>query len=280
VPRLLATACALLLTASPAMAQPEAEPAPAEPAPAEPAPAEVEAAPPGGAPPVLPAPTLEEEEPIAPAEPLPEAPPTEEEQRRPQILEHIGTGDHPEWEDDEDAELPRDYAFEVPSDQRSNNNTPENPQNPQLISVDEEQEVPPFHLGVGGGWARLLAAVPLDFFRLEERFEARIPDFPELRLGGAAWQMIGDDSYVVGGGLRVGMGVRICDGGGVVCEGLVYVQPGFAAGRTGTRFDLHAGLSLRLVLDRLGLVSIDGAYSLLLESSSIVMLGGAAGFVF
>jgi len=151
------TACTLLLLAAPAAAQTETDEAETDEAETA---AEEEPPPPDGEVPVLPAPTLEEEEPVAPAEPLPAAP--EEEDERPQILEHIGTGDHPEWEDeDEDGELPRDYAIEVPDDQRSNNNTPENPQNPQVMGVDEEQEVPPFHLGVGGGWSRLLAGVPL-----------------------------------------------------------------------------------------------------------------------
>jgi len=273
VSRLLAAACALLLVAAPVAAQTQGEEAPAE---ADP-PAETDP-PSEGEVPVLPAPTLEEEEPIAPPEPLPPEP--EEEEGQPQILEHIGPGDHPEWEDGEDGDVPRDYAFEVPGDQRSNVTQPGNPQAPQFPSVDEEQEVGPFHLGVGGGWARLLAGIPLDFFRAEERFEAMVPDFETLRLGAAAWQMVAEDRFVVGGGVRIGLGVRICDGAGVICEGSVFFQPGFAAGLTGPRFDLHAGLSLRLILGQLGLLSIDGGYSLLIEGNSIVHLGGTAGLVF
>ena len=68
----------------------------------------------------LPAPTLEEEEPVAPPEPLP-AP--EEEEESPQILSHIGIGDHPEWEEDNEAEVPRDIPFEGPGDARSSQAT-------------------------------------------------------------------------------------------------------------------------------------------------------------
>lgn len=245
----------ILGSASMALAQ-EGEPTPDEPAEA-PAP--------------LPAPTLQGEEPLAPAEPT--AAPEEE---APQILMHIGSGDHPEWADEPSGELPRDIGFEVPGDARQVTGG-------AVPGVNAREPLPPFVVTIGAGFARLLAVTPIDFFRLEERFEATVPDFPTLRLGAAATQMFGDnDNYVVGGGARIGMGTTVCDdGGGLQCEGVIFVQPGFLSGQLGTRFDLNASLSLRVILERLFELAIDGGYSLQIDGdASLFHVTGQAGFVF
>jgi len=221
--------------------------------------------------PALPAPTLEGEEPVAPAEPT-----TAPELEEPQILMHIGSGDHPEWEDQTAENVPRDIGFEVPGDAR-----PE--PGGAVQGVNPQEPLPPFTLAVGAGFARLLGVVPFDFFRLEERFEATIPDFPQLRLGAAATQMFGSDgNYIVGGGARIGMGTTLCDdGGGLQCEGAIFVQPGFLTGQVGTRFDLNASLGLRLILERLVALAVDGGYSLEIDgNASLFHVTGQAGFVF
>jgi len=250
--RAIATTLALLFFAAPARAQ-DAEAAPIE----------------------LPPPTLEEETPALPPEPLPE-PPAEEGES--QILLRIGPGDHPEWEGSEPA--PRDIPFETPGDARSNQATPDNPQGGQIYGTDPEEPLPPFVLAAGAGYARFLASMPVDFFRIEERFEATIPDFPTFRLGAAASQMFGANGYLVGGGVRLGLGVPLCDAGDFVCDGVAYVQPGFLAGLIGARFDLAALLSLRLILVRTVQVAVEGGYSLLFDGASLLYVTGSAGFVF
>ena len=220
--------------------------------------------------PALPAPTLEEEEPLAPPEPT-----TAPEEEAPEILAHIGPGDHPEWDENESGALPRDVSFEVPGDTRYASGA--------SVGVDPQEPLPPFVVAVGAGFARLLGVVPIDYFRLEERFEATIPDFPTLRLGAAATQMFGSDgNYIVGGGARIGMGAVVCDdGGGLQCEGVIFVQPGFLTGQLGTRFDLNASLSFRLIVERLIELAVDGGYSLGIDgNASLFHVTGQAGFVF
>ena len=222
-------------------------------------------------PPALPPPTLTEDPSDAP-EPAPDD--------EPHILTHIGTGDHPEWEG-ERGEVPRDVAFEPPASAATEG--PDAPPGAQTVvpSVRPEEPPPPFVVGVGVGWARLLAMVPIDLLRLEERFEVSIPDFRMLRVGAAATQMLGDAGYVVGGGARVGMGVSVCETGGIVCEGVITVAPGFLTGLVGTRFDLNASLSFRLLIERVLWLAADGGYSLqFADSVSIVHLTLQLGLLF
>lgn len=267
--RSLATCLALLCLTATARAQ---EAAPDEDVASEAAPAEE-------APPELPPPTLEGEEPVAPPEPLPVAPGEEESQ--PQILTRIGPGQHPDWEEDEDGEsVPRDIPFETPGDMRSSQGTAEHPQGGQIYSTDPEVPSPPFVLAAGAGFARFLAATPLDFFRIDERFEATIPDFATFRIGASATQMIGENGFLVGGGVRLGLGVPLCDTGDVICDGVVYVQPGFMAGLTGPRFDLNALMSLRLNLFHVAQVAVEGGYSFIADAGNLLFVTGSAGVLF
>lgn len=260
--RPLAVACALLCLTATARAQDEAaEPEDGAPGPTAP----------------LPPPTLEEEEPVAPLEPLP-AP--EEEEREPQILTRIGPGQHPEWEDDADEEPPRDIAFETPGDLRSSQATATNRPGLRFDGQEPEEPTPPFVLAVGAGWARYLSTVALDFFRIEERFEATIPDFPILRIGAGAAQMFNENGYLVGGGVRLGLGTPFCDLGGVTCDGVAYVQPGFLAGLSGPRFDLDALLSVRINVERVFQLALEGGYSLGIEAVSMPHLSLSAGGLF
>ncbi len=275
--RVILLACALCSVACPASAQEEEEETdPASEAPdaeapdADDQPLVLELAP------ELPTPTLEGAEPIGSAEPLPE-PPAEP---QPTILNHIGLGDHPEWEESEDdGEIPHDIAFETPGDPRGTTTTPDR-RGAQVYGVDPEEEPPPYVLAAGAGYARFLAATPVDFFRIEERFEVALPELSGIRLGAAASQMFNDQSYVFGAGVRVGMGVNLCDTGHMQCEGVIYVQPGFLAGLTGPRFDLNASLGLRLLLWRLLSVSVDGGYSLLFDGNSLLHVTGSLGVLF
>ncbi len=253
--RSIAGLVALSCLASPAQAQDE-EPAPIE----------------------LPPPTLVEETPALPPEPLPEPP---EEEGESQILLRIGPGDHPEWEGSETA--PRDIPFETPGDLRTTEDLRQSAPGVRLDSTDpepDERPLPPFVLAAGAGYARFLSTEPIDFFRVEERFEATIPEFTTLRLGASASQMFGENGYIVGGGVRLGLGVPFCRNADLVCEGVAYVQPGFLAGLTGPRFDLDALLSLRLILARTVQVAAEGGYSLLFDGNSLLHVTGAAGFVF
>jgi hypothetical protein len=232
----------------------------------------------GPAPVELPAPTLEEAEPVAPPEPMPEPP---EEEGEPQILLRIGPGDHPEWEGSEPA--PRDIAFETPGDLRTTEDLRQRSAGLRLESADEEPDeppLPPFVLAAGAGYSRFLSTVPIDFFRVEERFEVTIPELSLLRVGAAASQMFGANGYLVGGGVRIGLGVPFCRAGDLVCDGAAFVQPGFLAGLIGARFDLDALLSLRLILVRTVQVAVEGGYSLLFDGNSLLHVTGSAGFVF
>lgn len=231
-----------------------------------------EGAPEEGTPPALPAPTLEEPPP-GPPEPLPEP---EEEEEQPEILHRISVGDHPEWEIEEGEEVPRDISFEVPGDTRTHT-----PSGQIQLPSDEEPSVPPtFGLGVGAGFARLLGAIPFDYFLLNQRFEARIPDFPALHLGAAVSEMFNDGDYLVGGGARIGLGATWCDAGWVVCEGIATIQPGVMGGpMLGVRFDLHAELDLRFHFRGLLELGVVGGYSLLGETS-LLQVGGEAAIVF
>lgn len=225
----------------------------------------------------LPPPTLDEEEPVVPPEPLPA--PEEEEESQPEILTRIGPGQHPEWEDDGEPTA-RDIAFETPGDLRSTQASPGNQPSARFDEARPEQPAPPFVIAAGAGWARFLSTVPLDFFRIEERFEATIPEFTTLRIGAGASQMFGPEGYLVGGGVRIGMGVPFCDLGDVVCDGVAFVQPGFMAGLTGPRFDLDALLSLRMNFLRAGQLALEGGYSLLFDGASLLHVTLTGGFLF
>lgn len=232
-----------------------------------------EEAAPAAPPTALPPPTLEEEEPIAPAEPQPAPEP-----EQPVILHRIGTGDHPEWEDE--GELPRDIAFETPGDQRVATNQQAPAPQAQLPAAAPDVAPRTFELGVAGGYARLLAAEAIDLVRVEERFEARLPELEVLRLGVGATQMFSDTRFFVGGGVRIGFGAFFCEAGWVQCEGVATVQPGVLYGDIlGVRFDLNASLDLRFLIEHLVELSIGGGYSLLGELS-LLHVTGQVGFVF
>jgi len=161
----------------------ESAPPAAEESPEEEPPPEPEESPRLQLAPDLPAPTLEGAEPIGSAEPLPEM---TSEPEQPTILEHIGTGDHPEWESDDDGELPHDISFETPGDPRSTVTTPTS-SGPGAHGTQPEEEPPPYVLAAGAGFAQYLTVGgSLDFFRVEERFEATIPELSGIRLGLAA----------------------------------------------------------------------------------------------
>lgn len=222
----------------------------------------------------------ESESPVLPTVTLPDEPPPEpvaaEPEEEPAILHRIGLGDHPDWENE--SEAAPDVAFEVPGDQRTNAPTPQ--PRTQLEGVDLEEGPALFSVAVAGGYARLLATQPLDFFRLEERFEARIPAFPVLRVGVGASQMIATDGYLIGGGPRIGLGAYFCGASWIQCEGVANVQPGVMGGsHLGVRFDLNASLDLRFLLARLVELSLGGGYSLLQELS-LFHLTGQVGLVF
>ena len=83
------------------------------------------------------------------------------------------------------------------------------------------------------------------------------------------------------GGVRAAMGAQICEDRQIFCEGLVWIQPGVLTGDIVTRFDLNAGLSLRITLWRLFQLAAAGGYSLDFDgANSIIHVGGQAGFVF
>ena len=217
----------------------------------------------------LPAPTLDDPPPIAPDEPLPSDP-----DPQPEILTHIGTGDHSEPE-----ELPADIAFEVPGDARSTNSTPEHRPGLELRDQEPDEPLPPFLLSATAGFARFLGPSTLDFVRIEEHFEWTIPEFPVLRIGVGASQSLSGDRYVVGGGARIGMGVPFCHERRLTCEGAVFVQPGFLAGLTGLVFDLNASLTLRLVIGSAFVIEANGGYSFL-GAGSLLHVTGGLGVVF
>lgn len=222
--------------------------------------------------PALPAPVLDD--PSAPSEPIPE--PEEEE---PEILLHIGPGDHPEWEGQE--EVPENAPFVIPEPTvGAGNAVPQSIARAPANSVDPEEPSPLFSITAGAGFARLLAVEAIDYFRAEERFEARIPDIPTLRLGVAATQMVNDSDYILGGGARLGLGAYLFDEGGVRIEGVATVQFGVLAGPlVGPRFDVNGSFDIHFAFDQLVQLSINGGYSMLFDDS-LFHLTGHLGFLF
>ena len=231
-------------------------------------------------PPTLPPPTLSPEEMDPPPEPLEgeEVPePPEEEEGETEILMHIGTGDHPEWEEENAREVPRDVAFEVPGDARTGQGV-----GASSVSIDEERFGEPreFALGAGVSWARLISATEIDFLRVDQRFDWRVPDFPALRLGIGASQSFAANQWLVGGGLRAGLGTYFCESRLVRCEIVAVVQPGVLGGDVlGPRFDLHAALEAHFDFAGVFGAWVTGGFSQL-GTESMVHLGGVAAFLF
>lgn len=220
-------------------------------------------------PPPLPTPTLDEEPVLT--EPLPE--PEPEPQGR--ILYRIGPGMHPEWEEDDrrEAPLPPDIAFEIPNDARTTGA-------PMRLPIeDTTPEARTFGVSLGAGFARLLGTEPVDFFRVEQRFHARVPGMDFLYLGAAASQMFGDNAVLGGGGARIGFGATFCGAREIRCEGVAFVQPGVLAGDLlGARFDLHAALEARFLFPPMLELGVSGGYSFLGGASMfhVTAMGGLA----
>ncbi|GAB5549452.1 MAG: hypothetical protein SangKO_092120 [Sandaracinaceae bacterium] len=210
-----------------------------------------------------------------PPEPL--EPPPEEEEGEPQILYRIRTGDHPEWEEENARQVPRDVSFEVPGDARTGTGV-----GAEATAIDEERfgEPSEFAIGAGVSWARLLTSVDIDFVRVEERFDWRIPDFGQMRLGLSASQSFAANQYLVGGGLRAGLGAYFCETRLVRCEIVAVVQPGVLAGDVlGARFDLHGSLEAHFDFDGVFGAWVEGGFSIL-GTESMFQVGGVAAILF
>lgn len=189
-------------------------------------------------------------------EPEPEGPP---------ILEGVGWSyrDREDGNDEEAEPLPDDIPFVVPGDLRTRS---VEHGRLALPGLDESPtHPPPFLVSLGAGFTRQLNQDPVHYFRLQQRFEARVPGLDMLRLGAGAAQMIGDH-FLFEGGARIGLGAGFCDEPGIYCEGVVAVQPGIALGDFGTFFALDADLDIRVVFDRLLLISAGASLSFIGEA--------------
>ena len=213
------------------------------------------------------APSLDVEvEPDPPPEPTPERVP---------ILERIG----PSRRREPAQASTRDVPFVVPSaaqDARIQGQGLELP-------PEEPPEPPIFDIAIGAGWTRQLANIALDYVRLEQRFEARIPDFLGLFVGVGVAELIdptGVAGYIIEVGPRVGFGAGFCDDSLVRCEGVVYVQPGVAAGPyIGVQFDFQGALDLRFLFARILELSAGAALSFI-DGTTFVSASGNVGLRF
>ena len=213
----------------------------------------------------LPAPTLEDPEPVASPEPLPE-PVEEAPEPDGEVLFRLSGDDAPP--------PPRDVAFEVPGDQRTSTESATVP-----TSAPPETPVPPFAIAAGVGWARIDGAVPVDMVRIEQRFDARVPDFESLRLGVGVAEMFGQE-LLVEAGVRAGLGTYFCSDSWVHCEIAATLQLGVAAGDAlGVEFDLHGELELRFLLEHILELTAVGGYSLI-GPRSLFHATGVVGIVF
>lgn len=204
--------------------------------------------------------------------PAPELPSPEieepEEEERPQILMRITRGqlDDPLAVDEEDDEgpLPRDIPRET-----SEMGSMDQPRAPEA-EREEGYRPPPFSIGVGVGWTRLIS-LTFDMFMLHQRFEARIPEFPALVLGAGISEMFAD-RYLIAGGPRVGLGAVMFDERWIACEALVTIQPGVAAGDLGVYFDLNGTLDIRFSMWRTVELGLSGGIHFL-GNATMVDLG-------
>lgn len=194
------------------------------------------------------------------------------------ILERIGPSRRAAREDEEQdtaeapGRLPDDIAFVVPGDLRTREAR-------GALPAAEPPPPPTFLVSLGAGFTRQLANVAVDYLRLEQSFEARIPELLDLRVGLGVAELISDDLFVFEIGPRVGLGAGFCNERALRCEGVVQVQPGVAAGYLGVAFDLHARLELRLLIERVVELSAHGAFSLI-GGTTFVGAGGNVGIAF
>ncbi len=206
------------------------------------------------------APTLEVElEPDPTHEPTPERVP---------ILERIGPPPRRE-------PAPRDVPFTVPSDAQD-----ARIQGQGLELPPEEPPEPPiFGIAIGAGWTRQLSNIAIDYVRLEQRFEARIPDFLGFFVGVGVAELFDLTSpgggFIIEVGPRAGFGAGFCDDRLVQCEGVVFIQPGIAAGDLGLQFDFQGALDLRFLFARLVELSGGAAISFIGGTSFITVSGNA-----
>lgn len=147
--------------------------------------------------------------------------------------------------------------------------------------IEPEWKPSPFRISAGAGWSRLLAVQPIDYARIEERFEARIPDFEALTVGVGLAQLVDlDGRFLFEGGARVAFGFFFCAESWVRCEGGIALQPGVIAGDSlGVQFDLHGALDMRFLLEERVEINLTGAYSLV-GPTSLVHVTGLVGVVF
>ncbi len=229
------------------------------------------------APPALPAPQLEE--PGLPTEPGDgENDDDEERDGRTELLLHIGDRPPPDPPPTRGTVMggPTDVPFAVPGDQRLSPGGMSAPPRPE----DEPRQPPLFEIGATVGWSRLLADMALDYIYVEERFEMRLADLPDLRLGIAAAQHFrGNEGFIFEGGLRVGYGVYFFDDRDAMAEAVVWVQPGYAGGDVGHSFDLAAALEARLQLGGWLEISVQGGFSLI-GNTPLTKLGGGLAITF
>lgn len=182
----------------------------------------------------------------------PEEPPT------PPILERIG----PLHRLQPQGELTPDVAVTLP--QRAERD-PEDARRTLTLPGQAATPPPLFELAAGGGltW-RLANPGPIHYLRLDQRFEARIPDLPDFFLGAGVAELfeLGSLSRViVEAGPRFGLRTTFCEIDLVRCEGVAHVQPGIAFGALGAHFDLQAGLDARFLFKRVFLLSAGGDIS-------------------
>lgn len=200
------------------------------------------------------------------------------------ILERVGGRPHRAEDGERRAtagteSAPPDVAFVVPmGPQGAAGDLRANTSNLRLPGQNT-QPAPPYGISAAAGFTRQLAMEPIDYVRVEERFEARIPGFSELRLGVGSAQMINSQYFVIEAGPRVGMGAYFCDTPEMKCEGIIDLQPGVAFGSFGVLFDLNASLDLRLQIERVFEVGVSGAFSFI-GDGTFLSLGGMLGVTF
>lgn len=214
-----------------------------------------------------PAPSLEVElEPDPTQEPTPDPVP---------ILERVGpVHRHPPA-----AEAQPDVAFTLPDPERRDPRVAR-----QGFQLPAEEPAPPpiFGVAIGAGFSRLLANIAIDYLRLEQRFEARIPELSGFFVGAGVAELFDPtsiDRYIIEVGPRAGFGASFCDDRLVRCDGVVLVQPGVAAGHLGVQFDFQAALEVRFLFARLLELSAGGTFSFV-GSATFVSLAGNVGLAF
>ncbi len=194
--------------------------------------------------------------------------------RPPRAAEHDPAANRPQQGS---GRLPNDTPFLIPGDLRNQQNIG------SPLPGQEPESAPPYLLAVSGGVTHWLApgtATGLNFARIEERFEARLPELGGFLFGAGAAQIFNFNSQIaMEVGPRVGWGAYFCDERDVKCEGAVHIQPGIAFGFLGVQFDLHADLDVRLLLWRVLQVGITGGYSFI-GGGNFLNLTGMVGVMF